>query len=628
MSNLRSITPLPDANFTPELGNYKTLQPFRYWCQKVLPLVYDDSLSYYELLCKVVDYLNKTMEDVETLHGDVTNLHTAYEELQAYVNNYFSTLDVQEEINNKLDNMANSGVLYEIIRRYTDPIVNEQNEKINVLNSRMSRAELARMCLQKLGGFQGRTQGSAMLSETEMAIYCPAENEQQNGALKRMNIRTGEVLQQNAVQAYHGNTMVYFNGLIYMTMGDTNPEPIDTVLKIDPTTLEVIDTINLTGHGLTNSVQSLATDGTYLYATDFKTAEQIPVDVYDDSLTFVRTVYLKNPYASIVRQSMFCYDGMLCVVTSTANNNIICFDAITGDLVKVIKFEEYFNTGFKVHEVEDCTVVGDILYCNAVAKTSAKSAKIITSIGFVNLRTGSPTADQPSWAFVYGNAQTDNPYTANGTANKPYATLDECLCTKYNVVQWYGDYPNTVYLDNRHLTINAHSGTIKAISLQENALVYLTNATLTNGAEALRNSQLRMASVKVGDVTSSYGALVDCGGAVIATTNGVVGKIENFTLNDKEGLNNRNVSRCKIYLDDLEGIGNDFAYMFNVKATGVDNAWGNLMIPENVGWYKTKLAVGTNYEVRGEVDVIVRGTYNTLTITGDIEYNSTSYAYK
>ena len=117
MANVRSITPNDPANFTPEMGNYKTLQPFRYWCQKVLPLVYDDSLSYYELLCKVVDYLNKTMEDVETLHGDVTNLHTAYDELQSYVNNYFSTLDVQKEINNKLDNMASSGKLYEIIRR-------------------------------------------------------------------------------------------------------------------------------------------------------------------------------------------------------------------------------------------------------------------------------------------------------------------------------------------------------------------------------------------------------------------------------------------------------------------------------------------------------------------------------
>ena len=107
----KTITPNGPADFTPTLGNYKPLQPFRYWCQKVLPLVYDDSLSYYELLCKVVDYLNKAMEDVETLHGDVTNIHKAYEELQNYVNNYFSTLDVQKEINNKLDVMASDGSL-------------------------------------------------------------------------------------------------------------------------------------------------------------------------------------------------------------------------------------------------------------------------------------------------------------------------------------------------------------------------------------------------------------------------------------------------------------------------------------------------------------------------------------
>ena len=63
MPNVRSITPNDPADFTPELGNYKTLQPFRYWCQKVLPLVYDDSLSYYEVLCKVVDYINKLIDD-------------------------------------------------------------------------------------------------------------------------------------------------------------------------------------------------------------------------------------------------------------------------------------------------------------------------------------------------------------------------------------------------------------------------------------------------------------------------------------------------------------------------------------------------------------------------------------
>lgn len=37
---------------------FKALSTLKYWCQKVLPLVYDDSLSYYELLCKVVQKLN------------------------------------------------------------------------------------------------------------------------------------------------------------------------------------------------------------------------------------------------------------------------------------------------------------------------------------------------------------------------------------------------------------------------------------------------------------------------------------------------------------------------------------------------------------------------------------------
>ena len=135
MSDVRTIKPNAPADFTPQLGDYKTLQPFRYWCQKVLPLVYDDSLSYYELLCKVVDYLNKAMEDVETLHGDVTSLHTAYTELQNYVNIYFSTLDVQEEINNKLDKMAESGVLGNILSQIIpigQPIfINTTNEMTN-----------------------------------------------------------------------------------------------------------------------------------------------------------------------------------------------------------------------------------------------------------------------------------------------------------------------------------------------------------------------------------------------------------------------------------------------------------------------------------------------------------------
>lgn len=90
------------------MNNYNDLQPFRFWCQKILPLVYDDSLSYYELLCKVVDYLNKTMEDV-------TYLHDEFMKLKDFVDNYFKNLDVQDEINKKLDEMAKDGTLTSIL---------------------------------------------------------------------------------------------------------------------------------------------------------------------------------------------------------------------------------------------------------------------------------------------------------------------------------------------------------------------------------------------------------------------------------------------------------------------------------------------------------------------------------
>ena len=40
----------------------------RFYCHKVLPLVYDNSLSYYELLCKIVDKVNELIENPTDLH--------------------------------------------------------------------------------------------------------------------------------------------------------------------------------------------------------------------------------------------------------------------------------------------------------------------------------------------------------------------------------------------------------------------------------------------------------------------------------------------------------------------------------------------------------------------------------
>lgn len=51
------------------------VKPFRFWSQKVLPLVYDDSLSYYEVLSKLTHKVN---EVIETFNNKVVEVIEAY----------------------------------------------------------------------------------------------------------------------------------------------------------------------------------------------------------------------------------------------------------------------------------------------------------------------------------------------------------------------------------------------------------------------------------------------------------------------------------------------------------------------------------------------------------------------
>lgn len=49
------------------------LNTMSFYCQPILPLVYDESMSYYETLCKVVGQLNNTGETVNKLNEGLTN---------------------------------------------------------------------------------------------------------------------------------------------------------------------------------------------------------------------------------------------------------------------------------------------------------------------------------------------------------------------------------------------------------------------------------------------------------------------------------------------------------------------------------------------------------------------------
>lgn len=89
-------------------NEYISLYPFKAWVQQNLPAIYDDSLSYTDLLSKILSYLNSLVTNNNFLSEDMKKIFD-------YINNYFLDLDVQQNIDKKLDEMAKDGTLDKII---------------------------------------------------------------------------------------------------------------------------------------------------------------------------------------------------------------------------------------------------------------------------------------------------------------------------------------------------------------------------------------------------------------------------------------------------------------------------------------------------------------------------------
>ena len=75
---------------------------------------------------------------VNELTQSVNDYIEQFIELHDYVHDYFDNLDVQEEINNKLDDMASDGSLTTLISNYLQPLVDAQNERIGLIENQVT----------------------------------------------------------------------------------------------------------------------------------------------------------------------------------------------------------------------------------------------------------------------------------------------------------------------------------------------------------------------------------------------------------------------------------------------------------------------------------------------------------
>lgn len=150
------------------------------------------------------------LEEWDTQKQEFEDLNEAWNTLKDYVDHYFDNLDVQTEINNKLDDMAESGELADILGPLLSGFESEYNSRLDVLTARMDAfASLA----------EGSTTGDAELMDIRVGAdgvtYASAGDavreqfDHVNNAVNRLGVSDG-IIPIGLRRGYHNQV----NGVV------------------------------------------------------------------------------------------------------------------------------------------------------------------------------------------------------------------------------------------------------------------------------------------------------------------------------------------------------------------------------------------------------------------------------
>ena len=91
---------------------------FRNWVLENFPFLEDDfdALTDYELFCKMIEYMRKSLKQVESFQVQLNDFNSRLNELQNEIDNF----DVQDEVDKKLNEMLENGQLAEIITQFLE----------------------------------------------------------------------------------------------------------------------------------------------------------------------------------------------------------------------------------------------------------------------------------------------------------------------------------------------------------------------------------------------------------------------------------------------------------------------------------------------------------------------------
>lgn len=418
----------------------RNLTPFKWFCLENFPFIEGDfdAITEYQLLCKIVKKMNKVITSENELGTEVEKISKSLLEVKNYIDNYFNNLDVQDEINNKLNEMVEDGTLARIINEeLLENTVQKNSPQFGLLNATrifrklfengQNNTQYANIpYYSHANGFAYIGDGNVVFAPTPYNIY------NNMAKLQVVNIATGNVVREAVLPLGHANGMTYNpdNGKLYIggcaDWDESTQGFIDSkkIVEVDYYTLNITNTVEVE-----NVVNSVAYDKVTHKLYGFASPHLYE---FDEDYNIVNSQDIVYPFRFLTGQSIEVNNNILYRIVAQPNI-IACYDIPTNKFINAYNLPDYLDEAYRTGEAEDLTYYngdlyflsnnlgcqnGDLRWVN-IAKTSVEHNTIISNFNYEYARV--------NWAINIYIDNTRNIPNPDGTSEKPFKELVEAI---------------------------------------------------------------------------------------------------------------------------------------------------------------------------------------------------------
>lgn len=352
------------------MNEIKNLKPFPRFCCSIgyIPTSYKISMTYEEQLLWLCDFLENTVIPTVNQNGQaVEELQNLYIELKHYVDNYFENLDIQTEINNKLDDMAEQGQLTELITDYLNlkcilafDNISDMSEATNLIAGSFAKT-YGRLNLNDGGGAFYYVR-EILNTDIVDGVNVVALDNPNLVAIRVFDTDNKNILSQIVDTSIYGqiytadinkgaNGLAFANGYVYACGSNGSNSSSGFIVKINLATGERTALQNNLNIGHANDMTYCDKDG-YLYIACSGGSNGLPqVSVFNTDLQFVKNVDFTN-----------IGSGTAWGIAYNSSKDV--FYILSGNQILEMNYalDNVINT--KNMETIDIQTVGQSLYCD------------------------------------------------------------------------------------------------------------------------------------------------------------------------------------------------------------------------------------------------------------------------